>query len=474
MKFHFFLLLFSCWATALLAQNPNPNPALDAFIQDEMMAERLPGLSSLMVKDGEIVWVESYGMANFATNQMVEDSTIFLLASVSKVFTGTAAMQLVEQGLLDLDQPINNYLPFNVDHPNSTTPLTARMLMTHTASIRDNFSVMENYYAWGDPTLSLAEVMERYLSTSGEDYDPNANFFAAAPGTDYRYSNIGIALLGYLVEVVAATNFSDYGLENTFDPLCMDRTRWFLSELDSSQVARPYTTQAGAYEPIPHYSFADYPNGLLRSSVLDLAHFMIAYLDGGQFGQAQVLNSSTIETMWSAQIPSIQADQGLVWYQEEIFLNGGGSTFLWGHNGGEAGVSTDMYFDPEQKIGLVVLANGEGTNLFIVDQLYNYALDLEASGVGAPGCEPVSALAEVAGPSAGVQVAPNPTDGWLQVRVPGPGAFHLQILNLQGQLVQEHRGENPEWTLFLPESGVFYLHLTNAEGQSWQQMIIRK
>ena len=92
-----------------MAQNPNPSTALDNSILGEMSTEKIPGMSTLIVKEGEIVWIESYGFADIENNIPVTDSTVFLMASVSKVFTGTSLMQLHENGQIDLDEDINNY-----------------------------------------------------------------------------------------------------------------------------------------------------------------------------------------------------------------------------------------------------------------------------------------------------------------------------------------------------------------------------
>ncbi|MEM1219203.1 MAG: serine hydrolase [Bacteroidota bacterium] len=474
MKSIYTLILFFLFCAPILwAQNPNPNPALDNFILDEMTAERLPGLSTVMVKDGEIVWLESYGMANFETNTPVSDSTIFLLASVSKLFTATAAMQLVEQGILDLDVSINEYLPFIVEHPTSFIPITARMLLTHTASIRDNFGAMNNYYAFGDPVLSLGEVIERYFNVNGEDFDANQNFYTAEPGTDYQYTNMGIALLGYLVEVLSESPFSDHTIENQFSPLCMNDTRWYLSELDTILVARPYTTQGTSYIPIAHYSFADYPNGLLRSSVLDLAQWMVTYLEEGQLGSVEMLSPNTIQSMWSPHISSIEPTQGLVWYQEELFLDNGGSAFLWGHNGGEAGTSTDIYFDPENNLALAILANGEGTNLFIADALYNYGLTLEATGTMELACVLSSAQTLDSAVDPVITLGPNPTDGWLHIRSKGFEGSVGKVFNALGQLVAEKEEIWSEWSIYLSAPGSYTVQIIAHGSQSWSKIVIR-
>lgn len=208
-----------------LCQNPNPNTALDAFILEEMQEENIPGMATVIVKGGEIVWRKGYGLADVAGNVPVTDSTIFALASISKLFTGTALMQLAEDGQIDLDGPINAHMPFDVVNPNHPgTAITFRMLMTHTSSIQDNYGVMDNYYSEGDPTIPLAELMERYFSPSGADYDAQNNFLTSAPGAALEYSNIATALAGYLVERVAQTPFDVYCNQNIFDRLCINST----------------------------------------------------------------------------------------------------------------------------------------------------------------------------------------------------------------------------------------------------------
>lgn len=153
------------------SQNPNPSLTLDAFIQGEMTTENIPGATTLIVKDGEIVWIESYGQADVQNAINVEDTTVFLLASISKVFTGTALMQLAEGGLIDLDEDINNHLPFNIDIPGfELDSITFRDLMTHTSSIVDG-AAMDNYYDYPDPTITLAQCVQRYFDITGTDYN---------------------------------------------------------------------------------------------------------------------------------------------------------------------------------------------------------------------------------------------------------------------------------------------------------------
>ncbi|MBN4073124.1 serine hydrolase, partial [Crocinitomix catalasitica] len=334
---------------------------------------------------------------------------------------------------IDLDEDINNYLPFAVDNPNfPADSITFRMLMTHTSSIVDNNPVLDTYYSVGDPTISLANVCQQYFDVGGSDYDPVNNFSTTAPSLIYAYSNIATALAGYCVEVVSGMPFDAYCNLNIFDVTCMYKTSWYLSDFDTMDVVRPYAWSGSTYVPYTHYGFGDYPDGQLRSNVTALANFVIAYLQGGTFNGGQLLSSASISEMLTPQVPSLDPTQGLNWYTEQIFLSGGGTIDLWGHNGGESGVSTDVYMNPANDIGIVVLSNGEGDNLFVVDELYDYALSLSTSGAGNPACAYTS-LAEI-NENWMLETFPNPVTDNLNIRSTEPIHF-IQITDLMGRIV---------------------------------------
>ena len=418
-----------------VAQNPNPSSAIDQVILDEMNSERLPGVATVIVKDGEIVWLQAYGLADVENNVPVTNNTVFLLASISKVFTGTAVMKLYEDGQLDLDEDINHHLPFPIEVPgHESDSITFRQIMTHSASIQDG-PAMDGYYDYPDPSITLADCIQRYFSTSGSDYDASQNFLTDAPGTVNEYSNMATALNGYLVEEIAGLPFDQYCDQNIFDPLCMDHTAWYISAFDTNDVARPHQWSGGQYVPYAHYGFADYPDGQLRSNTVDLAKFMIATLQGGSFNGNQYLTANSLTQMMTVQDANLEPTQGLNYYQEEIY-HSNGTAWLWGHNGGESGTSTDFYFDPVNNIGLAVLANGEGSNLAICDELYDYALGLSTSGVGNPACDPVG-ITEGEGQLIALAVHPNPlTDqAWVDLGGLSRWAERLEIVDVTGKLV---------------------------------------
>ena len=459
-----FLFLFPFW---LFAQNPNPSATLDAEIQSEMSLRHFPGVSTIIVKNGEIVWVESYGYADVANSIEVEDTTVFLLASVSKLFTGTAAMQLNESGVIDLDADINQYLPWDVEIPNFTNDsITARQLMTHTSSIKDNWGTMGSYYGYPDPTLSLANCMGSYFPTTGSDYSATGNFLTSAPGSTYNYSNMASALNGYLVEVSSGVPFDDYCDNHLFNPLCMENTAWHYSDFNPSQVATPYSYQNGSYIPYSQYGFADYPNGQLRSTVLDLGNFMIAFLNGGTLDGNTIIDPNTASEMLSFQIPLLDTTQGLNWYRTKLY-HSSGEAMLWGHSGGEKGVNTHLFLDPHNDIGLCVLTNGEGDGLYICDDLYDHALNMMVNNSIVPDCFPTVGINEPANHKEDIVIFPNPAKDFITINVSLKVPTEYKIYSISGKQVFSGNISPKNRTIELPalSTGLYLFQLKNKAVQ---------
>ncbi len=286
-----------------------------------------------------------------------------MLASISKTFTGTALMQLVEDGVLELDTPVNDRLPFVVDNPHTEAEvITLRHLMTHTSSIRDRWAVWgelgdpEALYTYGDSEILLGTMLEGYLIEGGTWYSED-NYGADLPGETYRYCNMATALAGHLVEMVSAVPLDTHSELEIFEPLGLTNTGWHLADHDASMVAIPYANTGGTYTPYGHYGYPDYPDGQLRSSAADMARYMLAYDLGGTLDGAEILSPESIDEMFRLQVPDVEGTQGLFWYWSTEF---GGE--LIGHSGGDYGVATSMYLDPESGVGVVALANVDWTS----------------------------------------------------------------------------------------------------------------
>jgi len=370
-------------------QTPQPNhpsfqndDAIDAFITATMSQYHIPGLSACILKEGRLVWHRAYGYADIEKKIPVTDSTLFSIASITKTITGTALMQLYERGMFNLDDNVNNYLPpdlqvVNPSYPSS--PITFKMILSHVSSINDNWDVLDTMLVAGDSPIPLYDFLKGYLVPGGGYYS-STNCGTYPPGSTWNYCNVAIALLGYLVEAITDTVFNEYCQRHIFSPLSMNETSWFLADLDTSHIARPYTWTSSGYKPYPHENFPIYPTGRLRTSSLQLARFLNAFMQKGTLGEIKILDSSTVALMTTAHYPGIpsggRVTQGLIWFQ--IYS---GERLVWGHLGGSNGADTKMfYYEPEQS-GVIVLSNGTTFqvawgNYNIVDALFNYAAEI--------------------------------------------------------------------------------------------------
>jgi CubicO group peptidase (beta-lactamase class C family) len=343
---------------------------VDDFIQNEMQTKHIPGLSAAIVIDDDIVWKNAYGYANIQKNKHVDNDTLFKIGSVSKTITATALMQLYEQEYFNLNDPINNYLSFNVIHPlYPSKDITFHMLLTHSSGINDNWEYMFNFV--GDSPIPFQTFLEEYLVPGGMYYDENNNFCTWEPGTSWRYSNIGVALIGYLVEVISGLNFTLYCENNVFNPLDMYESGWYLRDLDESNIAMPYHWNGTGYEPYGHIGWIDVPAGDLRTSPSQLINFLSMYIKNGSYNSQEILNSSTVNMMLSPQLPFNQ-NLGLIWWKNYI-----GDRIVWGHGGSDFGARAKMHFDPETKVGVVIFINGEVNTYQILDMLFEFAENIQ-------------------------------------------------------------------------------------------------
>ena len=450
-----FLFLFSI---SLFAQSD-----LENFLQATMQSKHIPGLATVIVKDGGVCYEGYFGTADFEQNLEVSSSTIFMLASVSKTVTGTALIKLHEDGHFALEDDINDYLPINVQHPDfPNTPITFEMLLSHTASIRDNWDLMP-YYP-GDYPEPLAVFLYNYLDPQGANYDPNLNFGNPEPGTVQSYSNIGYALIGYLVQVISGQTFDAYCKEHIFGPLQMNSTNWFLADTDLEQLAMPYYYQNNTSEYVAygHYGYPDYPDGQLRASALDMANFLIAYSQGGQFtDNTTLMESETLELMTPSDF-----SPGLTWWGEDYNL---GNYSIWGHDGGDQGVTTAAGFNPQDGIGVVILTNGEAS-LFsndIWEEVWNFARD-EA-------CQPYDFPTSVSSTSDyRLQLMPNPSAGSVHLSLYGEWEV-LTVRKVDGQVYKQwdvHQKQD----LFVENlpSGIYWVEVLNKNDRAVQKLVVSK
>ncbi|MGB0591772.1 MAG: serine hydrolase domain-containing protein [Myxococcota bacterium] len=344
---------------APISSYPELPATLSETVAEKMVAAKVPGLSACIVKDDAIFWCGGFGGANLENDVPATEHTPFLLASISKLFTSTVVLQLVESGELDLEADVSGLLGWELTHPMSDAPITMSQLLTHTSGLKDNWSAMGDFYGYGsDPELSLKEAIEGYFQTDGFWYDAGANFTSDGPGEGFLYSNMAVALAAYIVEQVTGQDFVERSQETLLGPLGLTQSAWRLSAFpDLDALAMPYKWQGGEYVPTGHYTFADYPNGGLRASAHDLARFLVAHLRGGELDGERVLSQESVDAALSVQVAAPSKGQGWMWYQ----LSWGGDDW-WGHSGAENGVWTEVFFRESDKMGFVTLTNGDAND----------------------------------------------------------------------------------------------------------------
>ncbi len=341
--------------------------ALDGPIMRLMEENHIPGLAATAIRDGEVVWVGTYGYANVAAQTPVTPQTLFMLASVSKTLTATALMQLHAQGRFELDDDVSNHLPFTVRNPAfPSVPITFGLLLRHRSSIRDNMAFYGPYWSTplGDPDTRLGEYLEHYLAEGGNDYDAEENFFQEQPGSEFHYCNTCYALLGYLAERISGLPYEDYSEQALLGPLEMNETAWFYADVDSNRVAMPYRyDDSTGYEPYGVVGYPDWPAGQLRSSITELSRFLAAYSQYGRLDGRSVFDSTIVELM----APRHQALGFYTWFASSLTSTG---SVLYSHGGGDLGARTQIGFDPATRVAFAVLTNGEASIDEIVALIY--------------------------------------------------------------------------------------------------------
>ena len=350
----FVLIIISCQKEITIDLSQKEN--LEKVIESEFKLYKMPGLGYCAVKGDSIVYEGAKGYANIHEKKAFTPQTRMLIASISKTMAVTSIMQLYEKGLISLNGDISDYLPFKVRNPNfPNDTITVKMLLTHTSSISDNGYYLSVFYLFGyvDYPQSLVNFEKDYLTEGGQYYTKANSFSANKPGTNYDYTNVGAALLACLVEHVTGVDYNTYCKTNIFQPLGMARTTWFFSETPKDEIAIPYTDTQITNPSKPFYSYPTYPDGHLITTVEDLSKLMRAYIMNGTFNNYQLLKSQTVDIILQkyGDITGI-GEQGLIFYEHQM-----GQNEVWGHNGGDPGGSTEMYFCRGNKTGYIMFNN---------------------------------------------------------------------------------------------------------------------
>ena len=315
---------------------------VDRFFEAQMNRLHIPGLVLTVVKDGEAILTKGFGWADMESGTLVAaEKTVFRVGSVSKLFTATALLQLVERGRIDLNADVGRYLnPVKIDD-SFREPVTAAHLLTHTAGFDD-----------------------RYIGIAARrrvDRLPLPEYIAARlpprirpPGELIAYSNHGYALAGLLVEEMSGVPFESYVDEHIFRPLRMTRTSFELPARLKTDLAVGYRYLKDEYLPASYDYFNVAPASSLSSTAPDMAHFLIAQLQDGSYHGARILSSETKDEMQRRHFAHHPRLPGRTYGFHERFENG---ERVLAHAGGLRGYSSYFLLLPRRNVGFFLASN---------------------------------------------------------------------------------------------------------------------
>jgi CubicO group peptidase (beta-lactamase class C family) len=321
-------------------------PWLDGLMPTALASAGIAGAGIVVVKDGQVFFQKGYGKADLSTHRTIDpETTLFRVGSVTKLFTWTAVMQLVEKGDIDLDVDVNHYLDFAIPKRQGG-PITMRHLMTHTAGFEEARRGLATLDA--DRIIPLREALK-----------PNIPQRVYAVGSTPAYSNFGAALAGYIVERVSGEPFDDYIERNILGPLDMRHTtlRQPLPASLAPDMSKGYRTNAslpGKFENVLWQ-----PAGSMSATVTDMAHFMIAHLQEGAYGDTSIMSPETARMMHDTPykaIPGINAME-LGFYEKNI--NG---RRVIGHEGDTVLFHSLLALYLDDNVGLFVTLNSAGVH----------------------------------------------------------------------------------------------------------------
>ena len=361
----FLILSVAALIAPQVRANPNTNWRRDfeAFVLDGLATTQTPGMSVAIIRGGRTVFAQGYGYAYIATARHVTADTVFQIASVSKTVTATAMMMLSQEGRFKLDDAVAPLLDFPVEHPKyPDAPVTFRHLFTHTSGISDE--VYGDLDFTGKTPPSLRDFLAGYLARGGRWYAADKCWSGAKPGTAWSYSNVAVALLGYLAGRVSPEPLDVVTQKRIFAPLGMRNTAWRYEGISDRHLAQPYEFEGRRYRRIPHQSYPDWPAGLLCTSANDFAKFLRIYTEEGRVDDRTYLTQDALKAMLTPhpvvmdpQRPTNR--QGLIW---QLFDWKG--AHLAGHHGGDPGAASVAVFDFARHIAVLAFANIDDSHRF--------------------------------------------------------------------------------------------------------------
>ena len=341
------LVLFSLSSSAQARTPQADYSAVDTYVEAQREKLHIPGIAVAIVQGDQIVHLGSYGEA--AKGRPVTPQTPFLTGSTGKSFTALAVMQLVEAGKIELDAPVQTYIPwFHVADPLASAQITVKQLLTQTSGFSNSAGLQE---------LVASDLSDQAIENSVRALADVE--LLRAPGEDYEYSNLNFTILGLVVQVVSGQSYESYMQEHIFDPLDMRHSFTSQDEAKQNGMSTGYSTFFGI--PLAKdqpFNRGNIAGGYLMISAEDMAHYLIAQLNQGRYGETSVLSPAGMDAMRQPIVSmGVGEDHyGMGWVVGPV----NGNPVVW-HDGENVNFSTFMLTDPQAKLGIALLSNANGT-----------------------------------------------------------------------------------------------------------------
>jgi len=317
---------------------------IDAFLQNMLAANRVPGLSVVVVQDDRIVFMKGYGQAG--GGRPVTPQTPFYLGSTSKTITALAVMQLVEQGKVELDAPVQRYLPwFRVADEAASRQITVRHLLNHTSGLSESADSGNSNLS---PTLN--EQIRRMRSAR----------LTAPVGTKYQYDSQNYRTLGLLIEQVSGQPYGDYVRDHVFAPLHM--THSLAGSGPARDLAQGSSQAFGLPFPRPEkFQPASQSSGYIISSAEDMGHYLIAMLNQGRYADQSVVQAQTVSQMMTPP-EGINSQYGFGWLASTVaaVTKSTHNDRIVFHGGSLPNFHSFALLLPEKRLGFAFLCNQSG------------------------------------------------------------------------------------------------------------------
>ena len=348
--------------------------ALEQQIEGEMQAARVPGLAIAILHSLDLVYCRGFGVTSVEDGGLpVTPQTLFRIGSITKSMTATAIMRLVELGLVELDRPVSEYVPWlTFREKGAAQRITLRMLLSHSAGLPTSHTPFGRREAGG---------LEAYVRQ-----DVPAYRFIAPPGMLYSYSNPGVRIAGYIAQATSGRPYTSLMQESVFDPLEMGRTTFDPAVAMTYPVALAHDLD-GDGRPVVRHRYADdtggYPSGSVISTVLDLTHFASMQMNHGRFRDRQVLTPESVAEMQRIQAityAAAGAGYGLA-LNVDVYK---GIERLW-HEGSIGNFGARLVMMPESGTAVVLLFNRAPGFWATAEAITDGVLD---QLLGLPGREP--------------------------------------------------------------------------------------